>query len=86
MSAQSHLGTSQNKPQKRGGWYSHMAMHVASRYGGWISVFLRIANAVCLNANCAMSPMFVGRIDTPTRPSVPELSYTRPGNDPWVKS
>ena len=29
-----------------------MAMHVASRHGGWNSVFLRIANAACSNAKC----------------------------------
>ena len=52
-----------------------MAMHVASRHGGWISVFLIIANAACSNANCAVGPPFLGRIDTPTRFSVSELSY-----------
>ena len=75
MSAQSQLGTSKNKPQERGGWYSHMAMHVASRRGGWISMFFRNANAACLNANCTASPVFMRQNDTPTRFSVSELSY-----------
>ena len=55
-----------------------MTMHVASRHGGWISVFLIIANAACSNANCAVGPTFLGRIDTPTRFSVSELSYVGP--------
>ena len=52
-----------------------MAMHVASRRGGWIYMFLRNANAACLNANCTPSPVFVRQTDLPTRFSVSELSY-----------
>ena len=55
-----------------------MAMHVASRHGGWISVFLRISNAACLNENCAVGPAFPGRIDMLKRLSVSELSYLGP--------
>ena len=56
----------------------HMAMHMASRRGRWIFVFLKIANAACLNANCTASPVFMGRTDAPTRFSVSELSYIGP--------
>ena len=52
-----------------------MTMHVVSRHGGWISVFLRIANAACSNANCTASPVFMRQTDTPTRFSMSELSY-----------
>ena len=52
-----------------------MAMHMASRRGRWIFVFLKIANAACLNANCTASPVFMGRTDAPTRFSVSELTY-----------
>ena len=52
-----------------------MTMHVVSRHGGWISVFLRIANAACSNANYTASPVFMRQTDTPTRFSMSELSY-----------
>ena len=52
-----------------------MAMHVASRRGGWILMFFRNANAACLNANFTPSPVFMRQTDTPTRFSESELSY-----------
>ena len=78
MTAQSQCGTSKNKPQERGGWYSHMAMHVASRRGGWTFMFLRNANAACLNANCTAFPVLRRQTDAPTRFSMSELSYVGP--------